>query len=335
MQLAGLPYQNPLTYTGPPVNLVPIKVFKRIPTTTDVKYRIGQLVIIGKDAVSGTEGDLWYLSEFDSSGNAIWLQLLTGAGSPGVDSITTDDGSPPVLPDGTGNVNILGGTGISITGNGPGDTVTIAFTGGSVVTTMTGDVGGAISPDVLGNTNVLGSGGLTVTGTALTNTLTIAPSSGGSLIETLTGNSGAPVVPDGSANIDIVGGSGVNVAGSANTLTITSTALALTWSVVTTATQAITTANGYFADRGAGVTFTLPATAAIGDFFKIVNVNAGGFTLAQNAGQSIIIGDQTTTTGIGGSLASTAVGDTLEIACFGTNTSFVLINPPQGNITFV
>lgn len=128
MEIAGVPYQNPLRYTGPGVNVVPIVVFKREPTTTDVKYRRGTLAIIGKDPTSGTEGELWYLSEFNSSGEAQWLQLLTGAGSPGVDSVTTDDGAPAVEPDGVGNVNIVGGTGIAVTGNGPGDTVTISST---------------------------------------------------------------------------------------------------------------------------------------------------------------------------------------------------------------
>jgi len=125
MEIAGIPYQNPLRYTGPGANVIPIIVFKREPTTTDVKYRIGTFIIIGKDPSSGTEGDLWYLSDFNASGEAQWLQLLTGAGSPGVDSITTDDGAPAVEPDGVGNINIVGGTGIAVTGTGPGDTVTI------------------------------------------------------------------------------------------------------------------------------------------------------------------------------------------------------------------
>jgi len=114
------------------MNLVPIKVFKREPTTTDVKFRIGSLAIIGKDPTTGTEGELWYLSDFNASGEAVWLQLLTGAGSPGVDSITTDSGAPAVEPDGVGNINLIGGTGVTVTGTGPGNTATIDFTGSSL-----------------------------------------------------------------------------------------------------------------------------------------------------------------------------------------------------------
>jgi len=237
MEIAGVPYQNPLSYTGPNMNLIPIKVFKREPTTTDVKYRIGSFAIIGKDPLSGTEGDLWYLSDFNTSGQAVWLQLLTGAGSPGVDSLTTDDGAPAVEPDGVGNINIVGGTGVTVTGNGPGDTVTIAASG-----------------------------------------------------------------------------------------------IALTWSVITTATQTIAVKNGYFANRGAGsVTFTLPAAAAVGDTFIVNAKNATGFIIKQNALQNIQFGNQITTSGIGGQLESTAVGDSIEIVCSVANTDFNVVSS-IGNI---
>lgn len=130
MTIAGLPYQNPLSYTGPQMNVVPIKVFFREPAMTDTKYRIGSIALIGKNPSTGTEGELWYLSKFNSSGEAEWLQLLTGASSPGIDSITTDDGAPAVEPDGNGNVNIVGGVGCTVAGQGPGDTVTINVSGG-------------------------------------------------------------------------------------------------------------------------------------------------------------------------------------------------------------
>jgi hypothetical protein len=138
MQIAGVP-TGPLSYIGPNMNLIPIKVFKREPATTDVKYRIGTFIIIGKDPVSGTEGDLWYLSDFNATGEAVWLQILTGAASPGIDSITTDSGI--VEPDGVGNINIVSGVACSVTGDVPGNTVTINFTGQvitwSVITTAT------------------------------------------------------------------------------------------------------------------------------------------------------------------------------------------------------
>jgi len=236
----GVPSTNPTDYTGLTQNVAPLRCFPREPLTSDKKYRIGQLIILGQNPSTGTQGDIWYLSKFDSSGDAIWLQLSTGSSSLAIDMVTTDDGAPAVEPDVSGNINILGGTGITVTGQGPGDTVTIAASG-----------------------------------------------------------------------------------------------VGFTWTVVTTATQAISATNGYFANRAAGVTFTLPAIAAVGATFAISSMHAsGGWTIAQNAGQSIKLGNQDTTTGVGGSLASTASGDTVTIVCTVTNTNFNVISS-MGNITFV
>ena len=91
MTIPGVPYQNPLNYTGPKINLVPIAIFYREPTTNDKKFRIGSVVIIGANPTTGTKGDLWYLSEFDSSGDAIWLQLLTGSSNPGINKSPDDN----------------------------------------------------------------------------------------------------------------------------------------------------------------------------------------------------------------------------------------------------
>jgi hypothetical protein len=196
MSIPGVPYHNPLSYTGPQMNLIPIKMFFREPTVTDTKYRVGSVAI-------------------------------TGAASPGIDTITTDDGAPAVDPDGNGNVEILGGNGCSVTGQGPGNTVTI------------------------------------------------------------------DVLSDG-----------------------------YDWEVIQDSTKTIEAHKGYFSDRGAGVAFTLPASAEVGDSFKIVNVNAGGFTIAQNAGQVLNIGNDSTTTGVGGSVASTDIGDCVTFTCAIANTTW-------------
>lgn len=113
----GVSRFDPTSYTGPKQNLVPLRDFPRQPTTTDKKYPIGQHVIIGKDPISGTEGDIWYLAYFDASGDAIWHQLSIGAGSPGIDTITSNSGGA-VSPDGGGDLDLLGDntSGINIVG---------------------------------------------------------------------------------------------------------------------------------------------------------------------------------------------------------------------------
>lgn len=91
----------------------------------------------------------------------------------------------------------------------------------------------------------------------------------------------------------------------------------------------------YVANNGASlITYTLPATAAIGDTYILVGASSGGWTVHQHAGQSINFGTSTTTTGTGGSLSSTNAFDCLVITCNTTNTGFTAY-APMGNITVV
>ena len=108
-----------------------------------------------------------------------------------------------------------------------------------------------------------------------------------------------------------------------------------TWSVVTSATNPnlLVKAHGYI-PKGAGqVVFVLPAAAAIGDTFIIAGYG-NLWTLTQNAGQTVTLGVQTTTAGVGGSITATQVRDTVEIVCVTTNTEFQIIDS-IGNVTFV
>lgn len=104
------------------------------------------------------------------------------------------------------------------------------------------------------------------------------------------------------------------------------------WSGVSSATTIVSN-NSYFVTSGS-VTFTLPATSAVGD---LVNISVGrgiGFTIAQLALQSIQFGSVSTTVGTGGSLTSTAIGDTVQMVCIVANTTWLIIGS-IGNITVV
>jgi hypothetical protein len=108
----------------------------------------------------------------------------------------------------------------------------------------------------------------------------------------------------------------------------------LTWTPETSAFS-IVSKNGYICNHATvQVVGTLPATAAVGDTFKITNIGAAGWKVAQNASQYINFGNVTTTVGTGGSLASTAVGDSLEVICIVTNNGWQVVNS-VGNITYV
>ena len=129
-------------------------------------------------------------------------------------------------------------------------------------------------------------------------------------------------------NISITNGAGsISVAASA--------AGSFTWSVITATSQSIVAFKGYVANAGTLLTFTLPVTAAVGDSFRIAGLGAGGWLIAQNSGQLIHLGSSVTTTGVGGSLASTNQYDAINIVCAVANTTFLVVDGPMGNITVV
>ena len=101
-------------------------------------------------------------------------------------------------------------------------------------------------------------------------------------------------------------------------------AATMTWTDVTGATQALAVFNGYFTDRGGGVTYTLPATAALGDLI-IIDGKLGLTTIAQNANQAIRMSGSISTTGVGGSVAGTNVGDCITLRCSTAGVSSIWI----------
>jgi len=118
-------------------------------------------------------------------------------------------------------------------------------------------------------------------------------------------------------------------------LEVTAGPSGLPWTVVTGTTQAIAVNNGYIANNAGLVTLTLPTTAAVGSRIRVTGMNtATGWKIAQNASQTIHFGTVNTTTGTGGSLASSATYDAVELICNVANTDFIVVSS-QGNITYV
>lgn len=107
----------------------------------------------------------------------------------------------------------------------------------------------------------------------------------------------------------------------------------LTWSVVTV-DGSFTNDTGTIANKGTLLTMTLPASAAVGTTIKITGINAGLWKVAQNASQLIRFGQSTTTTGTGGSLEATKIGDSIEMICVVANTTWQVISS-VGSITIV
>lgn len=108
----------------------------------------------------------------------------------------------------------------------------------------------------------------------------------------------------------------------------------LTWSAATADTT-IVVDNGYLTIHGTPATkliYTLPAASAVGKVFRIAGYTAGGWRIAQGAGQQIIFGSQATTAGAGGYLEFTNQYDAVECVCVVADTSWLVVSS-LGNIT--
>jgi len=107
------------------------------------------------------------------------------------------------------------------------------------------------------------------------------------------------------------------------------------WINQTTTPVNLVADNKYVTNNGATLTtFTLPATSAFGTTIEIAGFSAGGWTLAQNSGQSINFGNKATTTGVGGSLSSSNKNDYIRLLCVTANTTWNVVGS-IGNITIV
>ncbi|MDE1970949.1 MAG: hypothetical protein KGI50_05235 [Patescibacteria group bacterium] len=154
-------------------------------------------------------------------------------------------------------------------------------------------------------------------------------------ITTLTGTNAVAVNQDSNGNVNILGGAGVTVTGNetANSLTISVSDLGLNWSTIS-ADQTLVVDNGYFCTGGAVLNLALPAVSALGDTIIIYLDGSSGFTITQAALQQIRLASKTSTAGVGGSLSSTAQGDSVTLVCRTANLVWTVI-ASNGNLTIV
>jgi len=283
----------------------------------------------------------------------------------GVDSLSGDSGGPL-----TGALTIAGGT--NITTAAAGSDVTVNLDATITLTTVnatTFDTNIAAAAVTLAGTSLLADGtdtnisiNITAKGTGtviiddLTLTTDLAVSEGGTGLSSLNDHSVLLGAAAANMNYVAVGATGtILVANTAadptwlaagtNTHVLTAKGAGVapaweaptgdfTWSEVTGTTQAAVVDAGYITNNAALVTVTLPDTAALGSVLRITGKGAGGWKLAQNAGETVYFGTSSTTPGAGGSLASTAVRDTVELVCVTADTDWNVISS-VGNITVV
>lgn len=185
--------------------------------------------------------------------------------------------------------------------------------------------------------------GLTIMDTDASHALSIVPGSNLAAARTLTLTTG-----DASRTITLTGDFAMSGAfnltctltGNTNVTFPTSGTLATTTTLNaytndTTGTIAMAVNTGYTANAAGLTTATLPTTAAVGERVAIAGSGAGGWIIAQNAGESIHVGASTTTVGVGGSLASTNRYDAVMLVCIVANNEWEVINMQSTGLTIV
>jgi len=106
------------------------------------------------------------------------------------------------------------------------------------------------------------------------------------------------------------------------------------WNMVAGTAQLMSPNNNYYPQSSSLTTFTLPIAAAAGTTMQIAGGGSGGWILAQNAGQTINFGNQATTTGTGGSIASQNQYDGVGLLCLVASTQWAVISA-TGNLKLV
>jgi hypothetical protein len=109
----------------------------------------------------------------------------------------------------------------------------------------------------------------------------------------------------------------------------------VSWQTIS-ASQTLVKNTGYICiSPGGALSLALPSTASstIGDLIEVTLDGATSWTITQAAGQQIRIANSQTTLGVGGSLTSTAQGDTLKMVYQSSGKWNVISS--IGNITIV
>lgn len=124
----------------------------------------------------------------------------------------------------------------------------------------------------------------------------------------------------------IVGSGGLTVTPTANTITLSISGTGLSWTVITV-NQTAAVNNGYICNKAGTLALALPALSAVGDIIAVTNENtATGVQFTQGLLQQIKISTANTSAGVGGTLTSSAIGDTLEMVCITANLTWRVIS---------
>lgn len=271
------------------------RLFKRNPVSTDVGYRDGQII------VNTTLNTAWILGSV-AAGAATWIAMGSGA-SGGVVTVTGTSGG--ALTPSAGNINVIG-TANQVQFVGSGSTLTASLIGPYTPGTYT-------AHGVL-----IGEGTSSIVATTPgTNGQVLLGSTGADpAFGTLTTSTGLAFTT-GAASLALnvkSGGYNVNIA---------------------SAGVPLVAQNSYTVTAAGATSFSLPATAAVGDTFLVASAlgNTAGWIITQGAGQEIWSGTSHTTNGATGTLAG-AIHTTVTLMCTIANVEYIVVAGSPNGLTF-
>ncbi len=130
----------------------------------------------------------------------------------------------------------------------------------------------------------------------------------------------------------ITGSGNVTVTSSSGAIAVSLTGPAsFVWSAAASSPITGIINTGYYVTNASATTIDVPATFQAGATLAVVGQGAGGWILQMNTGQTLHIGNQSTSSG--GTLTSSNQYDCIEILCVVANTTFVVRNM-MGNIAY-
>jgi hypothetical protein len=199
--------------------------------------------------------------------------------------------------------------------------------------TLTGN--GAAGRVVVSSNFTVSAGTVVLTPLAAARPCTVRSSTSGQLSMLLDSNVDGQLLISSNAGTPIwaslTAGAGISVTPGHNSITIAASG-GVNWAAVPGNTIALVADGGYMLDNGALTTATLPLTCAVGETIRLIGSGTGLFLIAQNAGQSIKLGNVSSTVGVMGDLSSSSQYDSIELLCIVADTVFAVLSS-VGNFT--
>lgn len=267
-------------------------------------------------------------------------KLREGTALNDVEKLTSNIGGA-IGVDAAFNINVVGGNNITGTGVAGTHTITFNLTGTTNHSLQLGNATGSLSSLAVGTTGTIvraitGADPAWTTAT-YPNTAAVGDIIYGSALNTITGlafvNTATRYLANTGTGATLPEWAQVNLTNGVTGVLPQVNGGRITWSTVgASGTLVINT--GIICTAGAALSFALPALSSIGDIIEITLNGSTSWAVTQAAGQRIRMGSTQTSLGIGGSLTSTAQGDSIRMVCYGTNLLWQILSS-MGNITVV